>query len=143
MNKNEALKKLATLEDYISLGIDTYEKVCKQLGEKELTINDFNHLPEHLRHKNLIFSKLQQVGKLFNGDWKPNIIDRNQKKHYPYFEITADGGLVYDASFYDYDGYYGHVVYFKDEKIAMYIGKTFINLYKEIHESRCGYVYEL
>lgn len=148
MDKKEALKKLATLEeetaklrriiespdDYISLGVVTYEEVCKYLGEKQLTICDFNNLSEYQRTKNLVTSKLQQIAKLFNGEWKVNIKDKNQQKWYPYFEITADGGLVYYGSGYDSDYCsYGLVVYFKDKKTAEFVGRNFINLYKELH----------
>lgn len=147
MNKEQAIKKLATVEeevsklrkiietpeDYISLNVDTYEKVCKELGEKELTINDFNHLPEYLRNKSLIICKLNQIGKLFNGDWKVNISDKNQQKYYPYFEIKAGFGMVFYNSSYSYSCLSGRLDYFKDEKTAIFVGKNFINLYKEYY----------
>lgn len=146
INKKEALKKLATLEeetaklrkiieepeDYIGR-IKTYEQVCEELGEDELTLSDFDHLPQYMREKNLNTAKLQQVEKLFNGTWKADMKDPNQRKHYPYFEVKAGGGLVFYYSSYNYSCYIGPVVYFKDEPTSTYVGKQFIDLYKGLY----------
>ena len=147
MDKKEALKKLANLEEetaklrkiieepenYID-SIDSYKQVCKKLGEKELTLNDFNFLPEHQRVKNLTFAKIQQVANLFNGDWKVNILDNNQKKWYPYYDLLS-GGLVFYSSACVCSGCVGPVVYYKDEQTSNYVGKLpfMINLYKELY----------
>ncbi len=146
MNKKEALNKLATLEEetaklrkiieepenYIDT-IKTYKQVCEELGEEELTLSDFDHLPEYMRKKQLNIAKLQQVEKLFNGTWKANMKDPNQRKYYPYFEIKA-GSLVFCDSSYTYaDTCFGLVVYFKDELISTYVGKQFVDLYKGLY----------
>lgn len=122
-------------EDLFS--ISGYSEVCKRLNERELTESDFNHLPEYLIRKNLMFSKLQQIAKLFNGNWKVNILDSNQHKWYNYFSFSvAGGGLVFDCSGrYDRYCYGGMVVYFKDKKTANFIGNhpEFIKLYQELY----------
>lgn len=113
--------------------VKTYGDVCKFLPIKELTIEDFDFLPEEQRLKSLNFHKLQNIAKLFNGTWKINWKDSKQEKWYPWFD-TNSSGLVFGGSGCDRGYSYGTVAYFPDRETSDYIGKTFLDLYKGILE---------
>ena len=147
MNKQEASKQLANLEAEVAKlkkiieapekligSVSTYKEVCKILEEKELTICDFNHLPEYMRVKQLAIAKLIQICKLFNGIWKLNWKDCNQRKWRPYFDLWSSGWVFTGSYSYIYNNSHAEVVYFESEEISNYIGKTFLDIYKDVIE---------
>lgn len=146
-NRQEALERIAICEeemaklkkiikepiDYIKEKVNSYSEVCKLLNEKEYTLSDFNWLPEYLRKKMLVTTKINQIAKLFNGDWKLEILDSNQEKWFPYFDIKAGVGLVFYGSSYGYYASVGQVVYLRDKRTSDYIGNSFIEIYREFY----------
>jgi hypothetical protein len=149
MDKKQALKELKELKDRADKleaiinapesligSITTYKQVCKALDNAELTLSDFSFLPTEDRKKTLAFHKLQQIAKLFNGDWKPDWKNSNQYKYYPYFNV-ASGGLGFCASGFDFSFSFcnSFVVYFKDKETSDYVGKTFLSIYKDFNEN--------
>ncbi len=95
---------------------DTYSKVCKQLKEKE---------------ESCPYRKIKQIERFFNGSWKADKLDTNQRKYYPYF-IASGGGLCFTGSGCDDSFFSVPVAYFKDDKTATFVGKTFVDIYKEL-----------
>lgn len=146
MDKKQALKELKELKDRADKleaiinapesligSITTYKQVCKALAIKELTLSDFSFLPVEDRKKALAFHKLQQIAKLFNGDWKIDWENTSQFKYYPYF-VLASGGLGFSVSA-SCSGCGSAVVYFKDRETSDYVGKTFLSIYKDFNEN--------
>ncbi len=138
MTKQEIIKKIDKIEEFVSeeieklrneiesstldkdlFSITTYKEVCEQLKEKE---------------ESCPYKKIKQIEKLFNDTWKADWKDKKQYKYYPFFEIIAGHGLVFDCSLYGCDGCFGSVSYYKDEKTSKYCGKTFLDIYKAILE---------
>ena len=111
--------------------ISTYEQVCEELGEDCLTIGSFKQFESHLRKKLLNQAKLLQIANLFNEDWKPNWGNKNQYKYYNWFKYE-NSRLVFGScgsgSYVPTSG----LVFFKDPETAVYIGKTFIDIYNEL-----------
>jgi hypothetical protein len=147
MDKKQALKELKELKDRANKleaiinapesligSITTYKQVCKALDIEELTLSDFSFLPTEDRKKTLAFYKLQQIAKLFNGDWKPNWKNSNQYKYYPYFNLDS-GCLSFYVSIFYYSFCYSSVVYFKDIETSDYVGKTFLSIYRDFNEN--------
>ncbi len=110
---------------------DTYSKVCKKLGEEELTINDFKFLHEDDRAKILAKAQIAQLERFFNQGWVPNWKDQSESKYYPYFEYKAGHGWVFDAYYFHCYYSYGEVAFYKDAKTAEFVGKTFLSIYKQ------------
>ncbi len=105
----------ACTEDQLKI-FNVIFKVCKQLKEKE---------------ESCPYRKLKQIERFFNGSWKANKFNTSQRKYYPYF-IASCGGLdfhVYDSVHVYFSG---QVAYFKDDKTATFVGKTFIKIYEEL-----------
>lgn len=110
--------------------ITTYSEVCKRLKEDEITEKDFKYLPSYMIKKLVAYARVKQLEKLFNEDFIKDWNNSNQYVYYPYFEFKKGSwGFygVFDCSC----GSYGWVGFFKDEKTANYVGKTFL---KEIYE---------
>lgn len=62
--RNTLLSKIA-----IENRIKTYSDICEELGEKELTIDDFYFLPVSDRCKSLAVAKLRQIERIVNREW--------------------------------------------------------------------------
>lgn len=112
--------------------IKTYEDICEELAVKPLMLEDFVFLPEIMRKKQLAIAKLTQIMLLFNGDWIVDLTNSNQTKWYPYFDITRSG-LSFRCSAHDRLHFSGAVAYFKTESIADFVGKLFVDIYKDLY----------
>ena len=143
MKKQQALDKLKDLESEISKlkdiinqpedlfsKIKNYFDVCKELNEKEITSFDFgSNINKKDLNKLINAAKIKQIERLFNGDWIPKF-DGKQYNYYPYFTGIGVGVVFYDSS-YCY-GSLGQVAYYKDKKTSDFVGKMFIDIYREI-----------
>jgi hypothetical protein len=96
--------------------IKNYSDVCKQLCEPE---------------QSCPYQKLKQIERLFNGDWRKDWSNFNQYKYYPYFSLTGVG-LVFDVSDFDCSGSGGRVAYFKDKQTSDFVGRTFVDIYRQL-----------
>lgn len=99
--------------------VNSYTKVCEQLGIIEKKVENFGSLKEYRYHQIL------NIQKLFNGDSTIN-------NYYPYFRRLGSG-LVFSSSggnfSYDFDG---QVAYYRSREISDFIGKTFIDIYTDL-----------
>jgi len=69
---------------------------------------------------------------VLNQGWKPNYSDTNERKWYPYFSVSS--GFVFDLSgcaLSCSDADCGFRLCLKNEKLANFAGKTFLNEYKK------------
>lgn len=112
------------------LSFNTYSKVCKELGEKELLVGDFSFLPLERRIKALNQAKIQQLEKFFNEGWVPNWKDQSENKYYPYFTLNSSGGLGFDGSSYRRSGFSAVAGFYKDQETSDFIGRNFIDIYE-------------
>lgn len=130
MDKKELIKRADALEkelnklrDEINKPIDlfkkikTYSDVCVELGVEE---------------SDCPYQKIKHIEKLFNGDWKKDLLNPSQKKWYPYFEYKHSGLVFYCCLYCRYYVFGGVVGFYKDEETAQFVGKTFVNIYQEI-----------
>lgn len=109
--------------------ITQYSEVCKRLKIKELTIKDFAFLSTKREQlKALATHQIGNIEKLFNGKCIKNWNDKNQPKHYPWFEKKASGWVVGGVLGGCYHSGAG-VGYYHDSKTARYCGETFIDIY--------------
>ena len=78
-------------------------------------------------------AQLELIISVFNGDWKADFKDKNQKKYYCWFEQTKSGFGFSDTD-YDYTGTdagVGARLCFKNREDAEYVGKTFVELFEQ------------
>lgn len=140
--EKEIEKKLNKLEEYVVDEMDAIRKLTKKLTEKKdikelvlFSITSYEGVCKVLKEECKIspYDKIKQIEKLFNGWWKKDWEDINQKKWYPYFNLKASHGVVgfYD-SYFSCGVASGQVGFYKDQRTSDYIGKTFWLIYKEI-----------
>ena len=144
MNQIEAQKELQILKIQVEkleaiinkpkdiFDIKTYSDVCKELNEKELTLEDFE-IFEGYSEKLLAFAKIKQLEKYFNQGWTPNWQNKDEYKWYPYFEFTVSGGFGLSVVIFLFWCSYAVVGFYRTKKIANHIGINFSNIYKELH----------
>lgn len=115
---------------YIIENVKDYRTFCKVTGLKEWLAVEF--LTKTNPAKALAQEKLAQIEFYFGKDWKKDWSDHSQHKYYPYFNVNSSGGL----DFVDVYGVHvfasGVVAYFETKEIATYVGKTYIDLYKDL-----------
>lgn len=121
-------------EEYESISlfdrVKNFSDVCKELNEKELTLDDFLQFGEDSA-KMFTCYKLKRIEKLFNGCWKVDLNNVNQVKYYPWF--TAHGGFGFYDSYGYSDDFSSEVAFYKSKEVSDYIGKTFLKEYKEFY----------
>ncbi len=143
-NKQQALEKIQDLESEIAKlkviinqpedlfsKINNYSDVCKELKEDEVEESDFKFLHKNDRKKAVSFAIIKQIERLFNGDWKIKF-DGTQNNWYPYFNGSSRG-LVFSGSIYYCSCYVDEVSFFKDKQTSDFVGKTFIDIYRELY----------
>ena len=143
MNKQEAIKRLSSIEDetkelrkiieakddlftIIKNSSNKYKEVCKQLGRRELKLTDFEFLPENQRLKAYYHQRIQNIKDLFNGDWKEKF-DGKQQNWYLWLNKTGLG-WVFDSLSY-YNPYSCAVAYYKDKQTSHFVGVEFLDEY--------------
>lgn len=115
--------------NYIIENVKDYKTFCKVTGLKEWLAVEF--LTKTNPVKALAQEKLAQIEYYFGKDWKKDWADHSQYKYYPYFNVDKSGGLGFvDCG--DLGSTRGVVAYFETKEIATYVGKTYIDLYKDL-----------
>lgn len=115
--------------------IKTFEDACKALSLNENTLPEVSMLPEKHRKAIIAHYKLVIIAEALNEGWKPNWADHNECKYYPwfYFPKAASGfGFSHGDCVYTYTStYVGSRLCFKTADLSIYVGKQFIDLYRE------------
>lgn len=103
--------------------------VYKELKRKELTIEDFNFLPENRRKKALAFQQIQDICEVFAEGWILNWGNRSEYKYYPYFIKNQNSGWSVSRVYCYYYFSYGEPGFYKDELTAKHCGNLFLDIY--------------
>lgn len=117
----------STFKEKLIDRIKTYEDVCRELNEYPINLGPYIYY-----RKLVAFAKLQQIAKLFNEGWEADFSNREQEKYYPWFEMDKSGGVRFHYLGDGYSRFGGGPAYFKSQEIANYVGKTFIEIYKDL-----------
>ncbi len=78
-------------------------------------------------------AKFELLSEAINQGWKPDTLDTNQKKWFPYFEVSSSG-LDFSYSRYSYDfanADAGFPFAFESQEKSDYAGRVFIALWEE------------
>lgn len=121
--KLELLRRIPILER-----IQSYEDICFETGDRVLTLEDF---PIKNAKRQLAYHKLMVISEFLNEGWIPDFKNRNQYKYFPWFQKQSNGSWMLRSSALVYGGGagLGFGLYYKDEKIALFAGKTFLDIY--------------
>ena len=109
--------------------IKSYEDACLELGETPLDESNFKLLS--FTDDEITYRKIKTITRALNEGWKPDMLNADQYKWYPWFKVSA-GGFVFDDAGYDSSGAgAGNAsrLCFKSDELATYAGKQFLQLY--------------
>lgn len=129
-DQRKHLEKFFKIEKESDLySVKNFSELCKFTKTKELTIKDFQAFEN--AEKMLAFWQIKIIEKLYNKEWKADFENGEQRKWYPYFVKSAGRWRLY-VTYYYYYSCYGIVGGYKDEKIAKFVGTTFIDIYLKV-----------
>ena len=120
-----------------------YEKACKQLKIKPLTLKDFNFLPEEDRvsffaeHRIVVCIRVANTNPTTGKTWKPNWLNWDEGKWRPWWLGVKDekkpSGVGFSFGGSGCGGTaatVGSRLVFKTEELSKYAGKQFLSTYK-------------
>ncbi len=108
--------------------IKTFEDACKKLKVYPDDIFNKKDSPDEVAYK-----KLKVIVKAINNGWIPNWKDSDQKKWFPWFNLSS--GFGFSGSYYccDYAGtFIGSRLCFESSEKSEYAANQFIDLYKDL-----------
>ena len=98
-------------------------------------VNGITKLTTPPETKERYYEDLILVAKALNGNWKPDWNDMNENKWFPYFNYFSALRFSYTNAICTFEltgSDIGSRLCFKNEQIAEYAGKTFIEQYEKI-----------
>jgi hypothetical protein len=110
--------------------IKSYEEACKKLKLKS-AVPSFPNLSAPERKAMQAHYKLVIIARALNGDWKPDWLDWDQNKYYPWFDFQGSRFVFHDVHFHCTRSFLGSRLCFRSRELAEYAGKTFTDLYHE------------
>ncbi|WP_407497460.1 hypothetical protein [Elizabethkingia meningoseptica] len=114
--------------------VKSFEDACQLLGI-EPNVPEVSMLPENHQKAIVAHYKLVIIAEAVNEGWKPNWDNWDERKYYPWFDLEgSSSGAGFSCRGYGYwstNSDVGSRLCFKTWELAEYIGKTFIDLYKD------------
>ncbi|PQJ09521.1 hypothetical protein CJD36_019990 [Flavipsychrobacter stenotrophus] len=110
----------------------SFEAACAHL-KIGTELPDVSMLPTEEQKGVIAQYKLQILVKANNDGWKANYAERSQYKYFPWFEYVPGSGWVLDGYVGGYAcTYVGARLALKTSALAMEMGGTFIDLYRDL-----------
>jgi len=115
--------------------IKTFEDACKVLNiDASNVLPDFSLFPKEEQGAMQAHAKLILIAKAVKGDWIPDWENSNQCKYFTWFIMGSASGVGF--SYYGYAAWsassdVGSRLCFESREKAIYVGKTFEELYKK------------
>lgn len=148
---DQQMKKLQALSDFIPLLYDlfkpfrkenqgpvterikTYEDACRELGRKPY--DEARLTGMGLDSKDIAYLKLTVIVEALNEGWIPDVCDINVYRWFPYFRPNdSPSSFAFRGSVCDDEDAFagcGSRLALKNEELANYCGRQFIDLWKE------------
>lgn len=113
--------------------IKSFDDACKEVGINPESLPLLEELPEEFRKPVLAAYKLMVIFKAINDGWTPDWSDDDQRKYFPWFEVSPSGsGFSVSACDFNYtDTYVGSRLCTDSSEKALYIAETFEQEYKD------------
>jgi hypothetical protein len=111
--------------------IKTFNDACKACGtsEEEFYLEWSDRL---LPSDTFAYEQLKLIVKAINQGWTPDWNDTNQRKWWPYFNLSSGFGFSHSYSYYGYaPAAAGSRLCFQTEEKSNYAANQFTELYKE------------
>lgn len=112
--------------------IKTYEDACAELGITPICENTL--LKNGFTKGEIAYRKVKTIIQALNEGWQADWTNEYQDKWVPWFYHGSTGGLVYVVSTITPSSICTDIssrLCLKNEELAIYMGKRFVDLYKE------------
>lgn len=109
--------------------IKTFNEACKKLGLDSKNIPDVSMLSKDYAKAVIAYFKLIIITEALNDGWKPNWMDYNEYKYYPYFVASASGFSFCDCGNSHTISHVSSRLVFKSKELAEFAGRHFLKLY--------------
>jgi hypothetical protein len=126
-------KSVKKVGEFDYKAIKSFTDACFKLGLDPASLPDVSTIPEEFRKPIIAGFKLMIIYKAINNGWKPDWINYNQGKYYPWFEVLSSG-FGFSGAFYSYGitvACVGSRLCTDTSAKALYIAKQFEDLYKD------------
>lgn len=112
--------------------IKSFDDILKISGKTESQVLPYRN-PQN---KNEIainaYAKIQLVSEVLNDGWVADFNNQNEAKWYPWFEKKSSGWVLGSCGYCDcLYAAAGAGCFYKSEELALFAGKTFLDVYKE------------
>lgn len=112
--------------------IKTFANACTEVGTTEEEFNE-RIKPLGLANDTLAYEKLKIVAKAINNGWQPDWTNTNQRKWWPWFNLSSGFGFSGSGYVYGHSGTnVGSRLCYESEAKSDYAAKQFIDLYEEL-----------
>jgi hypothetical protein len=120
------------ISDNVMDRIKAYEDCCEEIGEQPINESELKKLG--FADDEIAYHKLKQITKAINEGHEPDMLDTNEMKWFPVFEVDKSSPSGFVFRFADYNCSLAGAgdasrLCFETEAAATYAGKTFIDLY--------------
>lgn len=114
--------------------LETFELAAESIGINSSALPVVDSLPEKHQKAILAGYKLMVISEAAWEGKKPDWSNWNERKYYPWFDLSSGSGVGF--SYYGCDGddsysLVGSRLVFPTSEIARYVGKTHLELYKD------------
>jgi hypothetical protein len=114
--------------------LETFELAAESLGIDPSALPFVDGLPE--KHQKAVVAgyKLMVISEAAWEGKKPDWSNWNERKYYPWFDLSSGSGVGFSYVVYGHDGsvsLVGSRLVFPTSEIARYVGKTHLELYKD------------
>lgn len=109
-------------------GIKTFELACEALNVDPKNVYSVIELPDEIAYK-----KLKVIVKAVNQGWTPDWNNTNQRKWWPWFNLSS--GFGFAGSVCDCTGtiaYVGSRLCFESEEKSDFVANQFIDIYRDL-----------
>jgi hypothetical protein len=107
--------------------IKTFEDACKSLNIEPKSVFWATEYADEIAYK-----KLKVVIRAINAGWTPDWNNDNQRKYYPWFNLSSGFGFVDSAYNCAHTAAgVGSRLCFESEEKAIYAGNQFLSIYKD------------
>jgi hypothetical protein len=111
--------------------IKTLKDVYKHLGVNREDVIPFKSPKNKSQRSTNAKVDIEHISQALNEGWIPDFSNTSQYKHYPYFQKLVSGWVVRDyTSGYGFASL-GFGFYYKNSDLALYAGKTFLDVYTD------------
>jgi len=116
--------------EYVMENVKNYKEFCKVTGLRYWHESEFI---DFINPKKLCAQeRLNQIESFFNKDLELDFLDKRILKYYPSFQIVEDK-FKYNSYITDTVNLYGHCVYFSCTEHTVFVGDTFLDIYKDFY----------